>query len=435
MKITLTSLLLLLGFIAIAQPDTRKLDSLFAALNTNNQGMGSVAVSKNGQVIYEHAYGKMNASSPSTTATLYRMGSITKSFTATLILQQVDADKLELSTPLSKFFPKIKSAKKITIKNLLNHSSGIHNLTDEKEYLTYYTQVKTRAELSKIIQSYDPDFEPGEKYAYSNSNYVLLTFILEDVTGKSYSALLKEKITGPLNMRNTYYAPGSAEPANQAGSFMYSGDWTPMPVTDLSVPVGAGAIVSTPADINTFYTGLMQGKLISKESLEAMKSVNIQRYGLGLVQVPFGNRKAYGHTGGIDGFNSMGAYFPDDSTAVTYISNGTRYGVNDVMIGVLSIINNKPYKIPEFKVLLLADDQLSGYNGVYSSTQIPLKITVTGKKGLLYAQATGQGEFPLDVVDETHFTQRSAGIEMVFTNDHKQFVLKQGGGEYVFKRD
>ena len=161
--------------------DKAKLDSYFNALETRDKFMGNVAVSKDGKIIYSKSLGYIDLENKvkSNENSKYRIGSISKTFTTVLILKAVEEKKLELSQTIGKWFPTIKNSDKITLKNLLNHRSGIHNFTDDKEYLAWNTQPKTEKEMVEIIAKGGIDFEPNTKSSYSNSNFVLLTYILE----------------------------------------------------------------------------------------------------------------------------------------------------------------------------------------------------------------------------------------------------------------
>src|SRR5690606_17415340 len=160
--------------------DKEKLDSYFDALEANDKFMGSAAIAKNGEIIYTKAIGYSDVESKTKpdANTKYRIGSISKTFTAVLVLKAAEEKKLNLNHTIHKYFPNIANSKKITISNLLNHRSGIHNFTNDDIYLEYNTQPKTEAEMVAIIAEGGSDFEPGTKAEYSNSNYVLLSFIL-----------------------------------------------------------------------------------------------------------------------------------------------------------------------------------------------------------------------------------------------------------------
>lgn len=169
--------------------NTAKLDSLLTSLAANNKLMGSLAVSRNGQVVYNHAFGyaQLAPKTPATPATRYRMSSISKMFTAVMLFQLMEEKKLTLTTPLSTFFPQLPNAKTITIEQMLSHRSGLHSITAEAAYLGYMTQPKTQAELLAIMTKLKPDFQPGAKFDYSNSNYIVLGYIVEKLGKQPYA--------------------------------------------------------------------------------------------------------------------------------------------------------------------------------------------------------------------------------------------------------
>jgi D-alanyl-D-alanine carboxypeptidase len=177
--------------------DKVKLDNYFNTLEESNKFMGSVAVSKNGEIIYSKTVGFADVENnvKATEKSKYRIGSISKSFTAVLVLKAVEQKKLDLNQPIDKWFPTIKNAKEITVKQLLSHRSGIHNFTDNKDYFTWHTQSKTEKEMIEIIAKSGSDFKPDSKAEYSNSNFVLLTYILEKTFSKLYSdSLLNQSV-------------------------------------------------------------------------------------------------------------------------------------------------------------------------------------------------------------------------------------------------
>lgn len=398
--------------------------------------MGSVALSENGKIIYTKSIGFSDVESktkPNET-TKYRVGSISKSFTSALVFKAVEENKLSLDTKISKYFPNIKNADKISISNLLNHRSGIHSFTDNENYLSWNTQKKSEQELLKIIEDGGSDFEPDTKADYSNSNYVLLSFILEKIYKKPYSEILQEKIIKPIGLKNTYIGGKINLKNNEAHSYIFENNWIKETETDLSIPLGAGAIVSTPSDLLQFAEALFNGKIISEKSLKLMETIK-DDYGSGLFQMPFGTKKAFGHTGGIDGFSSNYGYFPEEKVAFALTSNGSNYTNNNIAIAVLSAVFNQPYEIPTFKTLDLSSADLDQYLGIYSSKDIPLKITITKNDTTLMAQATGQSAFPLDASDKNIFKFDQAGIVLEFMPANKTMILKQGGKNYNFIKD
>ena len=404
-------------------------------LAEKNNAMGNLTISRSGVVVYSRAIGysyvASNEKLPATHQTKYRIGSISKMFTATMIFQLIEDGKLSLTTTVDKYFPQLPNANKITISNLLNHRSGLHNFTDDPEYQTWMTQPKTRDEMLAIISKGGVDFQPNEKSSYSNSGYVVLGYIIEKVSKQSYSKYLSNRITSKIGLSNTYVGTKTDTKRNESFSYDFSNSWEQGPETDMSIPGGAGAIVSTPADLTKFIESLFSLKLVSNSSLEQMKTMT-DGCGMGMFQFPFYTKRAYGHNGGIDGFASTLEYFPEDSLALAYCTNGQVYPMNNILIGVLSIYFNKPYSIPTFS---LKTEDLDKYLGVYSSTQIPLKITITKNASTLFAQATGQSSFPLDPTEKDKFKFDPAGIIMEFNPDKNEMTLKQGGENVAFNKE
>lgn len=415
-----------------------KLDSLFDVLAKNNKAMGSLTISKNGNVLYSRAIGYSLISEkdkkPANESTKYRIGSITKMFTAVMIFQLIEEGKLSLDTTLNNFFPSLPNANQITIGNLLNHRSGLHNFTSDSDYTTWMTRPKTEDEMLTIISNEKPDFRPNEKASYSNTNFLILGYIVEKVTGKSYADNLKERITSRIGLSNTY-AGGKTDIANgESFSYQFAGNWKQQPETDMSIPGGAGCIVSTTTDPTKFVEALFSLKLVSRNSLNLMKTAT-DGYGMGMFQMSFYAKRSYGHTGAIDGFGSTLGYFPEDSMAVAYCTNGAVYSPNDIVVGVLSIYFGLPYSIPAFHTISLKSEDLDKYLGVYASAQIELKITITRIDSTLIAQATGQSSFRLEATDKDKFEYTPAGIVIEFDPAKSELTLKQGGFRYLFAKE
>jgi hypothetical protein len=220
---------------------------------------------------------------------------------------------------------------------------------------------------------------------------------------------------------------------NESFSYLYDGkSWEKTPEWNNSLAFAAGDIAATPSDLTAFLHGLFNGKLVSATSLELMKTME-DYYGKGLVIAPFGEKKYYGHTGGIESFRSVAMYNIEEKFGISLVVNGDNYNRNDIMIGVLSLYYNKEYSFPDLKKIAINDAVLQKYVGVYSSKTIPLKITITTENGELFAQATGQSSFPLVAKNETEFDFTAAGIKVKFAEN--AFTIFQGGTENVFTKE
>lgn len=410
-------------------------DSLIERLSANKQYNGTVCLMKNGEVIYERSigYADIEQQIPNNLQTKFRIGSITKTFTAVMIHQLIETGKISYQSKLSEFFPGVPNADDITINMLLRHKSGLFNFTSDSIYASYLDQTKSQEEILAIISSYKPDFEPGSKSSYSNSNYVLLGYIIEKITGKSYAEQLTTFITKPLQLSNTYYGGKTDLLQNESHSYKYEGgQYVVETATDMSIPHAAGAIVSNSRDLNLFIEGLFRGKLVTDSSLKDMTTIE-GRMGSGLFIMPFYDRSCFGHTGGIDGFRSIVSYFPNDSLAIATCSNGAAFSPNELMIGILSCYFGLDYDLPQFKTIEVDAQTLNEYIGVYASADFPLKITISVVEATLTAQATGQSSFPLEAVSPTEFKFDQAGIRIIF--HEKGLLIKQGGMDISMQRE
>ncbi len=416
--------------------DKIKLDRYFKNLEMNNKFMGSVAVSENGKVIYTNQIGFADVENKivPNDNTKYRIGSISKTFTTVLVFKAIAEMKLNLADKIDKYFPSIKNATNITISDLLYHRSGIHNFTALEDYLKWNTEIRSEGQLIEIIAKSGSDFEPNTKAEYSNSNFVLLSFILQKIYKNDYATLLREKITTPIGLKNTYYGKKIDLKNNECYSYVWKGEWIKEKETDMSIPLGAGAIVSTPGDLTKFADALFSGNLVSGKNVELMKTIK-DNYGMGIFQVPFGDKVGYGHNGGIDGFTSTMYHFADNNVSMALTSNGTNFDNNQISITLLSAIYNMPYEIPAFNSLALTSEELDKYIGVYESEQMPLKITITKNDKTLIAQATGQPSFALEATEKDKFKFDRAGVVLEFNPTDKTMILKQGGGIFSFTKE
>ena len=419
-------------------PDKTKLDQFFNRLAEKNKAMGSLTLAKDGNVVYTRAigYSLINGTEkkPVSGATRYRIGSITKMFTASMIFQLVEENKIKLTDTLDKFFPQIPNAQKISIAQMLGHRSGIIDLTGSGDFRSWKTQPKTKDEMVAIIAKGKPVFEPDAKAEYSNSNFVLLGYIVEKAGGKSYQEALTQRITSKIGLKDTYLGTGYVDAGKNEGlSYNFVGDWKQEAETHLSIPGGAGAMISTPNDLTRFIQALFDGKIVSKESLEQMKPRD--KYGLGINLYPLGDRNFLGHGGGIDGFRSLLVYLPEEKLALAYTSNGVNYPSNNIVTGVFDIYWNKPFEIPTFETVAVSAEVLDKYVGVYSSAEAPFKLTITRDGSTLLAQPTGQPAFPFEATAQDKFKFEARGLVLEFDAAKTQMTLKQGARNLVFTKE
>lgn len=323
----------------------KQLDSLFDQLASNDKIMGSMAISKDGKQIYSKSVGYQyktgKVKKKTTSASKYRIGSITKTFTAVMIFQLVDENKITLQDKLSKYYPEIPNASKISIANLLNHSSGLYNITNDPNIADWVYNPSTEKEMVYRIASHDVDFQPSEKTSYSNTNYILLGYILEQIEGKPYKIVLKKRIVDKLGLKNTYMGDSIDIHNNECLSYSYDEEnnnaLIVVPEEDLSNPGGAGSIVSNTSDLTTFITGLFNNKLITKKSLQLMTRVSHEQICYGILYANMKGFDIYASEGTIGRFQSFLMYVPKTKTAIALTANALNYSKIAIMLEALNI--------------------------------------------------------------------------------------------------
>lgn len=372
-------------------PDYKQsIDSLLNYFQKNNAFSGSVLLQKGGQTIYK---GEFNTFPNGTDN--YRIGSITKIFTAIVIFQLIEEGKLKLETKLSTFYPAIKYADEITIGNLLNHTSGIYNYLEWEDYYHQKGNNYTKENMLKFIEQGKPESKPNQESSYSNSNYTLLGYIIEDITKKDYSENVKSRIINPLGLQNTYYEAEKDKSGNfkRNDSYKFDGEvWSKENATHPSFTLAAGAMVSSTEDLSRLMFALFNGHLVSGKSLEQMEKTNLKTgIGYGLFRTPFHDKNGYGHTGRIDEFRAATVYFPADDFTLTILTNGTNIKLNDIALGIASKYYHSQYERPDFKVYENANaPQTQIYTGIYSAKLAGIisigkfRITQAGKNHLYF---------------------------------------------------
>lgn len=417
--------------------DKEKMDSLFMIYDEYHRGMGSISLFQDGEEIYQNSigYADLKKEIPANDHTQYRIGSITKMFTAVLFMKQMEEGKISLDHKLSDFYPRVPNADIISMEQLLRHRSGIFNVVAAEDYYEWNAQPITKEAMLEKIIKYEPQFDPGSKADYSNANYILLTYIIEDISGESFESLLKNQICEPCGLELTEVGDQIETNKNEALSYFPASPWNLAGETDMSIPLGAGSMVSTPTDLNRFLYCLYDGDLMKEESLARMMELK-DNFGLGMFTVPFYEKKAYGHTGGIDGFNSNAFYFVEDHFSVAYTANGMKSPINDLMIGVLSIYYGEDFELPEFKkIKMMRTDELKKYVGVYSADTFPMKITISADNDQLKAQASGQPEFVLEPLGDHKFQFERAGLEMTFDPENESMSFEQRGMQFELTKE
>lgn len=415
-------------------PGKEKLDKYLQIMESNDKFMGNVLVYQQNKKIYSNAIGFSNIETggKADEQTMYRIGSISKTITATLILKAIEEGKINFSDNIKTFFPSIEHADRITISYLLNHHSGIHNFTGGN-FLTWNTQSKNRQQLVDSIAKGGSDFLPGTKAFYSNSNYVLLSFILEDIYHKPYGEILNNKIIKPLYLKHFQFGDKLLPQKNKATPYYFEAGWNVSTETDLSIPMGAGAIVSSADDLAKVLEAIFNGKIISKSMLTKMQA-QTDGFGFGIFEKNIQGKPAYTHDGAIDGFNSYFYYFPQDETLYILLSNAENYKLETANESLLSFVFNKSVDLPKFNRYAVASGYLKKYSGTYTSQNSSLIIDVSVKNDFLLAQPRGQKVFTMEATNEDKFLHEKTGVTLEFIPLKNQMIMRQGKQEIMFTK-
>ena len=409
--------------------DRQYFDRYLSVLDSAQRCMVSVAVQKNGEPVYSSAIGYADAQQgiQATKQTQYRIGSISKVFTSVLFLQLMEEGKVQLDAPLSLFYPNLPQAEEINMEMLLRHRSGLFNYTALADFMWFKDSVHSDEALLARIDSLPLEFDPGSRFAYSNTNYMLLTFILERLSGMSYAELLEKRIVQPLGLQHTFYANGLHPEMGQALSHEFAADWRPLTrETHLTVSLGAGGIWSTPQDLNRFLFGVFHSGLLKESSLKEMTKLS-DRYGLGIMSIPYYTYEALGHGGNIDSFHSMAAHFVEDGWTVSATTNACRESLNDIMIHLLDLCYGKTFDLPVFEEgIIYSEEELTSFCGSYTHPDLPFSIEVRSADGGLIVQATGQSSFRPESSVRNVFEYSKAQLKLTFHPEKDVMVLEQG---------
>lgn len=351
MKNQIVCLLLLVSSYFFSQTVApEKLDHYFSDIEKNNIGVGSLSIFKNGKEVYTKNFGQKNI--PGLTYnqnTRYQVGSITKMITAVLIFKLIEENKLHLEDKLSEFFPEIPNSNAITIKNLLEHTSGLGSYV-VKDGEVWVTEKASDQKIMDLIIQQGKSFEPGEKVAYSNSAYYLLTKILEKKRQKPFHEILYSEIIKPLGLKNL--ASIRSDRKNVFLPYQYEkGSWKVLKKEiDLLNVIGVGDISATPYDLNIFINSLFHNGILKKESLKLMEPVlGKEDWGRGMAIWEFDHHIFYGHGGDTLGSHAILIYNKEADLSIAYVTNGERIKKEEFMKNVVDLLYNKEVKLPEIK--------------------------------------------------------------------------------------
>lgn len=346
----------------------------------------AVLIAKNGEIVLEKGYGTANIelNVPMQAGMVFRIGSITKQFTAVAILQLVEQGKIALTDSVQQFIRDFHfKGKTITIEHLLTHTSGIKGYEEIDAKLPNPMRIDFSPKM--VIDSIDRlslEFEPGTRYNYSNSNYFILGYIIEQVSGRSYPDYLRENLFKPAGLSSTYYESHTAIIPNRASGYSFGeGKYRNTDFISMSLVYGAGALRSTVADLYKWHKALYEGKLLKKDTfLKAIQSYKLAdgksiEYGYGFFNKSEYGINSIGHGGAIDGFRALEMYYPEKDVFIALLCNSDRENIERLYQALAAIVLDIK-TIPDLNEVKLSRETLSRYVGTYKNEQYKQSMTI-----------------------------------------------------------
>lgn len=398
----------------------------------------SVLIAKDGKAIYKKAVGMANLELdvPLSTDNVFEIGSITKQFTAVSILMLEEQGKLKVEDEITKYIPDYPTnGKTITIHNLLNHTSGIKSYTSMESFIKHARTDMTPTELIDVFKNEPLDFDPGEKFLYNNSGYILLGHIIEVVSEQSYAAFIQDHIFSKLSMKSSYYGSMKNIIKNRAYGYQDRNGFVNADYLSLTLPYAAGSIMSTVDDLLIWQNAISANKLIKSSSLE--KAINGSTlnsgekipYGYGWSQGSVNGSDTYQHSGGIFGYVTNGIFLPKENMYVIALSNCDCSNVGLISTTIAAMAIGKPF--PDKKdAITLSVDKLKKWTGAYEFEDGAVRF-ITLKENQLKSQREGSEIFDIYAMSDDHFIFEEGTISYQFgmNKDSSKYVTMSSNGD------
>ncbi|OEJ98932.1 serine hydrolase [Flavivirga aquatica] len=432
-------LFITISLLSINQIDAQNLeeniDALIRSTYKTNEPGASILIAKNGKTIYKKAFGLANLelNVPMTSDHVFEIGSITKQFTAVSILMLEEQGKLNLTDNITKFIPDYPTqGKTITIHHLLNHTSGIKSYTSMLQFKALARKDMMPTQIIDVFKNEPMDFDPGEKFLYNNSGYILLGYIIEVVSKQTYEEFIETHIFKKLGMASSFYGNKTELINNRASGYSKPGKtYVNADYLSLTLPYAAGAIMSTVDDLLIWQNAIVKNKLIKKASLE--KAINGSQlnngkqipYGYGWVKNTINGSLSYQHGGGIFGFTTMGVYLPEEDVFVSGLTNCNCKNINTLVTKIAAIAINKPYPTKK-DVIKLSNEEKKKWVGSYELDN-GLFVYITLKNGQLYRHKDGDKEKKIFPISSEKFILNGGLVSYsFFKKDGKKHVKFKG---------
>jgi CubicO group peptidase (beta-lactamase class C family) len=431
-----------------------RVDSLAEAFRKDAPAVGlTVAVLRGRDTVTLRGYGLADreGSRPATPATVYRVGSITKQFTAAAVLQLADAGRLRVSDTLGTYLPQYPRWGRLTVRQLLNHTSGVANYTSSARWRARMADALPPDSVLGFVADAPANFPAGERFEYSNTNYVLLGRLLERVAGRPYPELVQTRLFAPLGMRTAAYCRDQPSGPVEARGYDGPGD-PPRQAAPLSMtsPYSAGALCMSVPDYLRWQSALAGGRVVRPATYAAMSRGDSLAsgapiaYGWGLVTGSLAGHRVVDHGGDINGFSADALWLPDDSVRVVVFTNTlgsqpARLARNLAAAALGLPLRPAPARLA---AVPLPDSVRAAVPGTYrlrlpNGAELPL--TLRAENGGIVAQAQGQGANPVVYLGDLTFGAAfdpSLRLRIVVEGGRGvRAVLNQGGGTVEGARD
>lgn len=414
-----------------------RVDEYMAAAQSVDRFSGSILVARDGKPIVSRGYGMANYEwdIPNSPKTVFRLGSITKQFTAAAIMLLQERGRLSTGDSVCKYVAECPPAwEPITIRNLLTHTSGIPNYTAFPDWMAKKAVLPvTPMELLAEYKAKPLDFAVGERYSYSNSGYHLLGLVIEKASGKTYPEFLKENIFAPLGLKHTGYDMARDMIKWRAAGYLRDGEGlVNAPILDMLIPYAAGSLYSTTEDLLAWEQALYTEKLLTKRSIDEMFTPFRNNYAYGWGTGKRFERAAMSHGGGIYGFSTYLVRYPDDKVTVIVLSNVQGAATEKVASAISAIVFGAKYELPkERKAITLPAEALDQFVGEY---HLPPSITftITKEDGKLMLSIPAQPKMQLFPETATDFFLKTVDAQISFVKDETgkvtHLMFRQGSG-------
>ena len=439
----LCACLLALSVAARAQDPLPKLDEYAQAAARTEHFSGAVLVARDGKVLLSKGYGMADVENnlPNTPETKFRLGSLTKQFTAAAVLLLQERGKLSVQDSVCKYVAPCPEAwQPVTIHHLLSHTGGVPNFTSFPDYARTKSEPTTVEATIGRFRDRPLDFRPGEGWRYSNSGYVLLGHVVEKTSGKSYESFLRENIFEPLKMTSTGYDHADEIVKRRARGYAPGPDGGVINAyyIDMSIPFAAGGLYSTVGDLYLWDQALYTEKLLKKSSLDAMFTAVRNDYGYGYGVNKLFNRLRATHGGGIEGFSTNIQRFPDDRVTIIVLSNYEAARSGPIARDLAAITFGEKYELPVERTVVKVDPKIyDAYAGDYEM-EPGFVLTITREGDRLMMQATGQGKAEAFPSSEVNFFFKVVRADITFVKDAAgrvtHLVLNQNGRQSSAKK-